>query len=387
MNHLLNNSTLKRIRIIFFIGSLRTGGKERRMIELLSYLKAQGDKYDLLLVINYDYINYPAFEKLGIPVKVLDKRPNHKDPRLFFQFYKICLEFKPDIIHAWGGMQAFYSIPASVKKRIPLINSQITSAPPKIKKLTFLNLINQINFIFSDVILSNSKAGLEAYNPPGKKSHVIHNGINPERFVGLPLAEDVRKKYDINAQYAVVMVAHFSENKDFDLFYRIARYTTKLRPDITFIGVGGPAEDGPTRDGVEFQRLTELAQGNLNIIFPGRINDVEALVNACDIGMLLSNKTVHGEGIPNTVLEYMALGKAVIANDAGGTKELVRHNENGYLVTGESVEEISEMILELIENAGKRLAFGNKGKEIVNESFTIDKMGKAFEDIYHSATT
>src|SRR6056297_2467328 len=115
------------MKILFFIGSLRTGGKERRLIELLSYLTAQNDKYDLLLVINYDYIDYPAFEKLNIPCKVLGKKPNHKDPNLFFQFHKICQEFKPDIIHVWGAMQAFYAIPASLIMRIPIVNSQIAN--------------------------------------------------------------------------------------------------------------------------------------------------------------------------------------------------------------------------------------------------------------------
>ncbi|MFW6271770.1 MAG: glycosyltransferase family 4 protein, partial [Desulfosalsimonas sp.] len=189
-------------------------------------------------------------------------------------------------------------------------------------------------------------------------------------------------KYGINTSYAVVMVASFSRNKDFDLFYRISEYITKMRSDITFIGAGGP-----TGDGAEYKRLKSLAQDNPGIIFPGRINDVEALVNACDIGVLLTNKKVHGEGIPNTVLEYMALGKPVIATDAGGTKELVRHNESGYLVTNESAEEISEMVMELIDNPEKRLALGSKGKEIVHESFTLEKMGKAFEEIYQGLLT
>lgn len=347
------------------------------MIELMSYLKAQGDKYDQLLVINYDYINYPAFKKLNIPSIVLGKKPNHKDSKLFFQFYKICNEFKPDIIHTWGGMQAFYSLPTSIIKRIPLVNSQITSAPPKINKLTFLNLINQINFRFSSVNLSNSGAGLEVYNPPKHKSKVIYNGINPERFVNLPSIESIKEKYGISTRYAIVMVASFSQNKDFDLFYRIAARITKLRVDITFIGAGGPAGDG-----AEYKRLKNLAQDNPRIIFPGRITDVEALVNACDVGMLFSNRKVHGEGIPNVVLEYMALGKPVIANDAGGTKELVRHNESGYLITNESVKEIAEMALELVDNYEKRHAFGDKGKEIVNDSFTLEKMGRAFEKVY-----
>ena len=344
------------------------------MIELLSYLKDQRDDYDLLVVVNYDYIEYPAFQKLNIPYTVLAKNPSHKDPKLFFQFYNICKEFRPDIIHAWGSMQAFYSIPAAFVKRIPLVNSQTTNVPPIIHKFSFSNLINQINFLFSTLILANSWAGIQAYNSPAKKSYVIYNGINPVRFISLPSKESIKGKYGINTPYTVIMVASFTQNKDYDRFYKIAEYITSIRNDITFIGAGGPGKDDS-----EYRRIKNLAKKKPKILFPGRIDDVEALVNVCDIGILFSP---HGEGISNSILEYMALSKPVIANDAGGTKELVRHNENGYVVTNESVEEIAAMITELIDNQGQRMAFGERGKEIIDESFSLEKMGQAFEDVY-----
>jgi glycosyltransferase involved in cell wall biosynthesis len=81
-------------------------------------------------------------------------------------------------------------------------------------------------------------------------------------------------------------------------------------------------------------------------------------------------------------MEYMALGKPVIANDAGGMKELVRHNENGYLITKETDEEIAALIIELIDNQEKCVSFGNTGKKIIEESFSLDRMGKAFERVY-----
>lgn len=369
----------KQIRILFFTGALRIGGKERRLIELLSHLKYkhQGEVYELLLVINYDYIHYPAFEKLGIPCKVLGKRPNHKDPKLFFQFYRICKEFRPDIIHAWGAMQAFYAIPASLITRIPIVNSQIANAPPMIVRFSFSNLINRINFIFSKVILANSEAGLKAYRPPQKKSRVIYNGINLKRFSDLPPKERVRQKYGIKTPFTVVMVASFSPNKDHDLFYQLASRVTRLRDDITFIGAGGYKKDS-----AEFARLNKLAAGNQQILFPGNINDVEALVNACDIGVLFSP---NGEGISNAILEYMALGKPVIANDAGGTWELVRHDENGYLIHDESVDEIANMLVELIDDPEKHKAFGAKSRDIIEENFSLETMGKAFEKVYYES--
>jgi glycosyltransferase involved in cell wall biosynthesis len=279
-------------------------------------------------------------------------------------------------------MQAFYSLPAVIWQKIPLINSQITAAPPGQNKLSKTYLIDRINFHFSKAILSNSKAGIDSYNPPAKKIRVIYNGLNLKRFVNLPNIDQVKKKYGICTPYVVIKVASFTANKDYDSFFRIAKKVTTLRDDITFIGIGG--YDG---DDSEYRRLLRLAGENNRILFPGKIKDVEALVNACTVGVLFSNKAVHGEGISNAIMEYMSLAKPVLANDAGGTKEIVHHNENGYLITDETDDEIIDLIIGLINNEEKRKLFGNRSQEIINETFSLEKMGAAFEEVYRKSLT
>jgi glycosyltransferase involved in cell wall biosynthesis len=362
-----------RIKILFFIGNLETGGKERRLLELMTYLKRQ-DCYDLLIVMTKEVIHFPDFHSLNIPYRVVGKAKHI----VFHSFYKICLDYNPDIVHTWGRMQTFYSLPAVVKLKIPLVNSQITSAPPKLNRWSVTSFIDRINFRFSTTILSNSKAGVCSFNPPLKKTKVIYNGINMNRFTSLPNAESVKAKYSINTPYTVVMSASFSANKNYGLFYRIAEKITSTRKDITFIGVG------QSHDDVKFNSFLELIRKNPLIILPGRIDDVEALVNASDIGILFST---NGEGISNSIMEYMALSKPVIANEAGGTKELVRHNENGYLIDKQSDDDIVAMILELIDNSKKRENFGKRSKSIINKHFSLDKMGKSFEQIYRQTLT
>jgi len=361
-----------KIKLLFFIGTLRAGGKERRLVELLSYLKNSTD-HELMMVLRNRQIDYPAFYDLNIPYELLTGRYKKKDIKLPLRFYEICKTFQPDIIHTWGNMPAFVSLPAVILKRIPHVNSQITSAPPFVNKSSLLKLIDRINFRFSDVIASNSDAGLKAFNPPQHKSMVIYNGIYLSRFADLPSIPQVKAKYNISTPRSVVMVGSFSQNKDFDLFTEIAELITAKRKDINFVCVG---------DGVNHQRIEKRVKDNSNIVLTGRINEVEAVINACDLGVLLSNQQVHGEGISNTILEYMALKKPVIANDAGGTKEIIDHGVNGYLVTDESAEEIAEMMEELIDNPEKRKSMGMAGRQLIEEQFAIDKMGVAFMEVY-----
>jgi glycosyltransferase involved in cell wall biosynthesis len=363
-------------RILIFIGSLCPGGKERRVIELLTYFKAKGE-FEFLVVATRDEIHYKDFHKLNIPYRVIKKKWKKNDPTVIYQFYKICKEFRPHLIHTWGRMQSFYTLPAIVGQRIPLINSQIASAPPKINKWSVGNFIDRLNFHFSKIILSNSQAGIDAYGPPEDKIKVIYNGINMNRFNNLPPVDQIRSKYGIHTPFAVVMAASFTQNKDYRLFLRVAEKVTKIREDVTFIGVGGFYDDD-----TEYRHILRLNAENQRILFPGKINEVEALVNACDIGILFSNKSVHGEGISNSVMEYMALAKPVVANDAGGTKEIIRNNESGFLIVDQSEDEIANLIIDLINDQKKREAFGKTGKEIIEELFSLDKMGREFEQVY-----
>jgi len=361
-------------RILYFIGGLRAGGKERRLIELLTYL--QGIKtYELMVVLKHDIIEYSLFYRLRIPYIILNKIWSKNDPSLFYRLFKICKLYKPDIIHTWGDTMTTYAIPVSIMKGIPIVNNQITSAPPRMAKWTASNLLNRINFHFSSKIVSNSMAGMESYKPNAGKGCVIYNGVNLNRFKNMPSVQDIKAKYKIYTPYNVIMSASYSNKKNYGLFVKIAEYMIKKRDDISFIGVGREEDE-------ESKNIINSRVSSPRILFPGRVNDIEALVNACDIGLLLTNQNICGEGISNSIIEYMALGKPVIATDTGGTGEIIEHGMNGYLVINESVERIADMINDLTDNSDKRKNMGDAGRRKVEESFTIDRMGKEFENVY-----
>jgi glycosyltransferase involved in cell wall biosynthesis len=366
----------QRNRILFFIGSFKGGGKERRLVELLSYLTRK-DNYEIMVVVTDPDVDFPAFHNLRVLYKIIPKKWKKGDLTIFFKFYKLCRQFKPHLIHTWGRIQSFYALPAVIGQRIPLLNGQITSAPPNAARWSFNKIIDRINFKFSTVILSNSRAGIDAYKPSLRKIKIIYNGISLNRFENLPTPDQVRSKYGITTPFAVVMVATFSTNKDYKTFFSIAEKITTVRDDITFIAVGDSC-----RFKNVFKPFRGLVDRNPKIVLTGRITDVEAVVNSCTVGVLFSNIEKHGEGISNSIIEYMSLARPVMANDAGGTREIVHHNINGYLVTHQTENEIAALITELIDNPEKCNAFGKAGRKIIEEDFLIEKMGKAFEQTY-----
>lgn len=360
------------MKILFFIGSLRSGGKERRLIELLTWLKQQG-KYELFVLLAYDKVDYPAFHELGIPYRAFFKKLDYRWPSIYWKLHRACKDFKPDIIHTWGSMRTFNLLPVALYRKTPIVNSQITDALPRNSRINLSSIISRINFRYSTVVTANSHAGLASFNlKAGGKYHVIYNGIRKERFEDLPQAETIRKQFGLQTKYAVVMVGSFTANKDYEKYLDLCKQIGKNRKDITFFAVG---------DGPDLVRMKQKAKNeNIhNIVFTGRINNVEALVSVCDTGVLFSP---HGEGVSNAIMEYMALGKPVIANDAGGTKEIVAHNQTGFLIKDESIEQITSLVLTIVDNKALGHAMGNNGKDRIIKVFSIQKMGIEFENAY-----
>jgi len=365
-----------KIRIFFFIGYLGTGGKERRLIELLGYLNNKRE-YELLLVTTKEGVELPKFFDLDIKMVVLKKNIVISKLNYFFHFYQLMKKFDPDIIHTWGRMQTLYALPAVVIGKKKLINGQITSAPPNVSIMD--SLIDKINFRYSDVVLSNSKAGIEVFNPPKKKAGVIYNGLDLDRFQNLPNSSEIKKQYQINTPYLVLMIANFTPNKDYERFFKAGQILTEKRKDVTWMGVGDFEEESNL-----VKSCRHIISDNALLRIHPRITEVEALVNACDIGVLLSNTAVHGEGVSNSIIEYMALAKPVVANDAGGTREVVINEQTGFLVHNETLKQVVARLNHLLDHHDLRLSMGLKGQKKIYCEFSLNKMGVEFESLYNN---
>ena len=365
------------MKILFFIGSLRSGGKERRLVELLSYLKNKGG-YEIKLILAYNEIAYHKINALDIDIIDLQKKQGKKSFGVFYQFYRICKDFRPDIIHTWGSMQTFYALPSKILLNIPLVNSQIADSIGTKNMPLFVKFTNLVNFKFSNVICSNSFSGLKAYQQEkDQRAVVVYNGLDENRFVNLENENKIRKKYGISTRYAVVMTASYSYLKDWCRFVDVAIDVVKRREDITFIGVGAILNQQM------YDELQLKVKEFANIQLQGRCNEIEDLVNACDLGVLFSNKK-HGEGVSNSILEYLALGKAVVVDKTGGTPEFIEEGENGFFSADKNNKEVADLIIRLIDDEHLREQVGLCGRKTIIEKFTLNRMGEGFEKIYVS---
>jgi glycosyltransferase involved in cell wall biosynthesis len=70
----------------------------------------------------------------------------------------------------------------------------------------------------------------------------------------------------------------------------------------------------------------------------------------------------------------MALGKPVIATYGGGTNEIIRDNDTGFLISPSNPEELAQKIEILLNDEALANKMGLAGKERIKKSFSIEKM-------------
>ena len=365
------------MKILFFIDCLVAGGKERRLTQLMKGLRSKkGIEFEL--VVMRKEIHYKEIFDWNIKIHYL-LRESKKDVSIFSKFYKICKIFQPDIVHCWESMTAIIAVPVCKLLNIKLVNGMVTNTPVKQNIFNKYWLRAKLTFPFSNIIIGNSLAGLSAYGAPVKKSACIYNGMDLARFENLKNKSEVTEEIFGNASqdiFVVGMVAAFEDRKDYKLLVKAATSLLPFNSNIRFVLVG---------DGTNFNEIKNQVPSFLSdkIIFLGKKSDIESIVNIFDVGILLTNTKVHGEGISNSIIEYMALCKPVIATRSGGTNELVIDDKNGYLIDGDNDKQLIEKIERFVKNKNLIDELGKNGKQLVNEKFDIKVITGQYINMYN----
>ena len=129
----------------------------------------------------------------------------------------------------------------------------------------------------------------------------------------------------------------------------------------------GWIDDNP--DAIAQQELDAwLASGTVD--YAGRLQDVRPAIAACSVYVLPS----YHEGTPRTVLEAMAMGRAVITTDAPGCRETVVDGANGFLVPVKSVDALAAAMLRFADEPGLAQRMGASSRAMAEDRYDVHKV-------------
>lgn len=163
-----------------------------------------------------------------------------------------------------------------------------------------------------------------------------------------------------------LLIARLLGDKGVREYAQAAHRTRALYPQAQFSLVGW-IDENP--DAIAQAELDAWVQAG-TLDFLGRLSDVRPAIQACSVFVLPS----YREGTPRTVLEAMAMGRAVITTDAPGCRETVIDGDNGFLVPVKSVDALAEAMSRFITEPTLAARMGKRARKLAEDKYDVHKV-------------
>ena len=227
-----------------------------------------------------------------------------------------------------------------------------------------------------DGIITNSKSIKNAYNQFSwmnkNKTTVIYNGLGLKKNIK-PL--DIKTIWNIPKNHVVFVAAgRLVPQKGFDLLIDAANRLKNSPRPFTLLIAGMGKDRKSLQEKIVLNKLS-------NVKLIGFQNNLPPILKASDYVIMPSRQ----EGMPNVVMESMALGKSVLAAKVNGVSELMDHNRTGYIFDPMKVKPILDAMNFVLDNHGseKIINWGLLAKDHIKNNFRLDKMIDHLESYFY----
>lgn len=163
-----------------------------------------------------------------------------------------------------------------------------------------------------------------------------------------------------------LLIARLLGDKGVREYAQAAQRIKASHPQVQFSLVGWLDENPDAISQAELDAWVKA--GTLNYL--GRLHDVRPAIAKCTTYVLPS----YREGTPRSVLEAMAMGRAVITTDAPGCRETVVDGENGFLVPVKSVDALAETIERFILDPNLARRMGQRGRALAEDKYDVHQV-------------
>lgn len=194
------------------------------------------------------------------------------------------------------------------------------------------------------------------------RARVINgSGVDLTRFAVAPLPP-------FAAGVRFLLIARLLADKGIREYVEAARRVRAELPEASLHLVGW-IDDHP--DAIAQEELERwIAEGS--IVFHGRLSDVRPIIAESHVYVLPS----YREGTPRTVLEAMAMGRAIITSDAPGCRETVEDGLNGYLVPVRDAERLAQAMLRLARDPDQIRSMGRAARELCARKYDVIQVNR-----------
>lgn len=217
------------------------------------------------------------------------------------------------------------------------------------------------------------------------------NGFNPDKIISIPTGIDlktfkggkinanIRRTLKISARAPLIgMVSVIRSWKGHLYLLEAIPDVIKEFPNARFLIVG----DGPYKDVIE-EKIEKMGIERY-VIMTGHREDIPEILSTIDF---LAFPSYANEGVPQAVLQAFAMGKTVIASNAGSISEVVLNNKTGILIPSRNSSVLAKRIIELLKDKDKRKKMAFAGRKFVESRYSLEAMLNKIEKLYNELMT
>jgi glycosyltransferase involved in cell wall biosynthesis len=377
---------LKR-NVLHLINSFHQGGTERQAVQLARLLHESGRYRIHVACLDAEGVLREEIDSLKlweIPEYRLTSFYNRNMMRQVRRFARLLRKREIDIVQTHDFYTNIFGMFGAALARTPVriaARRETNGVRTRAQKMA-----ERTAYKLADIVIANAEAvrrQLVAEGVPEEKTTTVYNGLDMQRVT--PRADlnrdDVLAKFNVpggDARRFVTIVANQRlAVKDHPTFLRAAQRVRAEVPGASFLLAGEGELNGSLRALAAQLGLEE------NAFFLGRCQDVAELLAISDVCVLSSK----AEGFSNSILEYMAAARPVVATDVGGAREAIIENETGYLIQTGDYKALAARIIALLRDPPRARQMGERGRRIVEQKFSCEAQLNRTESIYGQLLT
>lgn len=317
-------------------------------------------------------------EQWGVYVHSVNLRRAGINPLLdvitLFQLIVLMRKIKPDVLLSYTIKPVIYGLLAGYVARVQRRYALITGlgysfmSGDGYKRLIvgwIAKRLYALSLSFSDKVFFQNPDDEKLFREIGllskAKSSVVVNGSGVDLFKFTPSSINAPKK-----NVVFLMIARLLGDKGVREYAAAAKLIKSKHAHTSFLLVGGLDENPDSIKQSELQAWIE--DGSISYL--GKLSDVRPAIEQSSVYVLPS----YREGTPRTVLEAMAMGKAIITTDAPGCRETVVDGDNGFLIPVKSIESLANAMEKFIVQPQLIHAMGTRSRQIVELKYDVAKV-------------
>ena len=213
-----------------------------------------------------------------------------------------------------------------------------------------------------------------------EKVDVVHNGI-PRSELRIPGQDEIdrlRAHWGLEGRITVGVVGRINlSRKGQHLLVEAAARLAEGHPSVRFLVIGS-AYPGKETEEERLRQLIRERRLDDKFVLTGDMGDLPLIYGLLDILVVPSPVP---EPFGNTAPEAMAYGLPVVGTNLGGTAEIVRHGETGFLLPAGDADALAACIEVLVDDPGLRREMGDAGRLAFDRRFEFEHCYRRMVDV------